>query len=88
MKKELTGPGCLSIIGAGFAVLAVLFLVAGLHQSAEAGAAFLPFVGCVFAAVLCFAVVDLRRRVGRIEEHLGIRREDEDLNRASDSHEE
>ncbi len=61
MKEEFTGPGCLSIIGGGCAILAVFCLIWGPTA--------LSFVGSALAAVILLALGDLYRRVEGIEKH-------------------
>jgi len=82
MKNEAPGLGCLGVLALGFAVVAVLSLIAGLSQSQNASGAFLPFVGSSLAAVLCWNVAQLRKRVRRIERELGLPRalEEHDTN--------
>ena len=68
MKEQYTGPGCLTIVGFGCAVLAGVFLIGGIIQP-DSGPWF-PFVGAAIAAVLCFGVSDVQSRLTRIERQL------------------
>jgi hypothetical protein len=78
MNKESNSPGCLGLIGVGFAIVAGLCVIAGFVQDSSASAAFLPFIGSTVISVLCFTLVDIRDRLTRIERHFGIKQNEEE----------
>jgi xanthine/uracil permease len=80
MKKETNGAGCLWLIGAGFAVIAVLCIFAGFAQAHSPEAAFLTFIGASLISVLCFTLVDIRDRLARIEKRLDTQTKGDDPN--------